>query len=153
MNVIADRPRTAALPKYAEDTLRAGLLVLAAYHLALAAFMAIAPHAFYKALGPFGPENVHYIRDNATFSAALAAGLLVSIRHPGWRVPMLAVVTIQFVLHALNHLLDIGKAHPAWVGYFDFASLAASAAALLWLLSLARRQARASRPRSKGDRP
>ena len=50
---------------------------------------------------------------------------------------MLTVTTVQFALHSLNHLLDIGKAHPGWVGYFDFFALAAGTlqlAALTWLV-------------------
>src|SRR4051794_8007053 len=70
--------------------LQAGLIVLAAYNLALALVMAISPHAFYKAVGPFGELNRHYIRDVATFSAALGVGFLVAIRRPSWRVPLLA---------------------------------------------------------------
>ncbi len=119
--------------------LLAGLWVFAVYHLGLAAFMAGAPHAFYTSIGPFGAANSHYIRDTATFSAALGVGLLVSIRRPSWRVPVLAVVTVQFALHSVNHLVDIGKAHPAWKGYFDFASLLASTGLLALMLAQAAR--------------
>jgi hypothetical protein len=153
MSVSANRIQVAARPAAAGEALHAGLLLFAVYHLALAAFMAIAPHTFYTAVGPFGPANDHYIRDTATFNAALGVALLIAARRPSWRVPVLAVVAIQFVLHTLNHLLDIGEAHPAWVGYFDFASLAAATALLLWLLALARRQARGSHSRSEGDTP
>jgi hypothetical protein len=153
MSVAIDKPQSAALGGSHPGALEVGIGVFAAYHLALAAFMTIAPHAFYTAVGPFGPANDHYIRDTATFDAALGVGLLIAARRPSWRVPVLAVVTIQFVLHTLNHLLDIGEAHPAWVGYFDLASLAAATALLLWLLALARRQARAAHSPSQGDTP
>ena len=113
--------------------------MFAGYHLALAAWMAASPHSFFAALGGFGTLNEHYIRDTATFEAALGVGLLVAVRRPSWRVPVLAVVAVQFALHSINHLLDIGSAHPAWTGYFDFFSLAASSALLLWLLALARK--------------
>ena len=85
-------------------------------------------------MGPFGARNDHYIRDTATFSAAIGAGLLVSLRRPSWRVPMLAVSAVQFALHSVNHLVDIDKAHPAWTGYFDFFSLALTTVLLAWLL-------------------
>jgi hypothetical protein len=128
----------------------AGLWVFAAYHFALAVFMAVAPHTFYTSVGPFGVANDHYIRDTATFSAALGIGLAISIRRPSWRVPVLAVVTAQFALHSVNHLVDIGDAHPAWTGYFDFAALLASTALLAWMLAKAIEAARPSPLRSEG---
>lgn len=124
--------------------LRAGLAVFAVYHLGLALFMALAPRTFYKDVGPFEALNTHYIRDVATFSAALGAGFVVALRRPSWRVPVLAVTTIQFALHSLNHLVDIGKAHPRWLGYFDFFSLLAATLLLAWLWSVAAEQRRAA---------
>jgi hypothetical protein len=123
------------------QALLAGLVAFAAYHLALACFMAFAPHAFYSDVGPFGALNVHYIRDTASFEGALAFGFLAATRRPAWRVPLLAVSTVQFALHSLNHLLDIGKAHPAWLGYFDFATLSCSTLLLAWMWLAAGREA------------
>jgi hypothetical protein len=31
-------------------------------------------------------------------------------------VPVLAITLLQFTLHTLNHLLDIGQAEPSWLG-------------------------------------
>jgi hypothetical protein len=120
------------------DAVTAGVALLGIYSVALAVFMAVAPETFYANVGPFGARNDHYIRDTATFSAAIGVGLLIALRRPSWRVPMLAVSTVQFALHSINHLLDIDKAHPAWNGYFDFFSLAAATILLAWLLRLAR---------------
>jgi hypothetical protein len=135
-----------------ERVLLLGLSVLAVYHLALAIFMIADPHAFYERVGPFEAYNPHYIRDFATFSAALGIGLAMAVTRPSWRVPMLAVTTVQFALHSLNHLLDIEKAHPAWTGYFDFFSLAAATALIAWLLALALAQARQD-PSEQGAPP
>jgi hypothetical protein len=126
--------------------LEVGIGAFAVLQLALALLMATAPHSFYTAVGPFGGYNGHYIRDVATFYAALGAGLAVSLRRPAWRVPALAVTTIQYALHSVNHLFDIGKAHPQWAGYFDFFSLAAATLLLAWLTrAAAAEQANASR--------
>ncbi len=114
-----------------------GVAAFAAYHLALALFMAVAPRAFFTNVGPFGTVNTHYIRDTATFNAAIGVALLLAVRRPSWRVPMLALTTLQFALHSVNHLVDIGRAHPAWTGYFDFFSLAAATLVLAWLLRVA----------------
>jgi hypothetical protein len=110
-----------------------GLLAIAAYHFAIAALMVLAPHTFFSSIGPFGTQNDHYLRDTATFELAFGVSLLIAYRRPSWRTPVLFCVTLQFALHALNHLADIGAAHPHWIGPFDFASLALTTAALAWL--------------------
>lgn len=114
-----------------------GIAAFGAYHLALALFMAVAPRAFFTNVGPFGTVNTHYIRDTATFNAAIGVALLIAVRRPSWRVPVLALTALQFALHSINHLVDIGRAHPAWTGYFDFFSLAAATLVLVWLLRAA----------------
>jgi hypothetical protein len=60
-------------------------------------------------------------------------------------LPVLALTTLQFALHSVNHLVDIGKSHPAWNGPADFASLTLATVALAWLL---REAAAAQRPPS-----
>ncbi len=116
------------------STVTVGLAAFAAVELALAVMMAAAPHTFYVAIGPFGAYNPHYIRDVASFEAALGVALLIAVRRPAWRVPVLALATIQFALHSLNHLLDVRNAHPAWAGYFDLITLTAATLLLarLW---------------------
>jgi hypothetical protein len=108
--------------------------------------MATAPHSFYTAVGPFGAYNGHYIRDVATFYAALGAGLAISLRRPSWRVPALAMTAIQYALHSINHLFDIAKAHPHWTGYLDFFSLAAATLLLAWLTRAALAEQASTRP-------
>jgi hypothetical protein len=131
----------------------AGLIAFAVIELALTLFMAAAPHAFFTAVGPFGGSNDHYVRDVATYNAALTVGLLVAVREPSWRVPVLAMATVQFAAHSVNHLIDIASAHPGWVGYLDFFALAFGTlqlALLLWLaLSLSREPTRPWEVQSK----
>jgi hypothetical protein len=119
-----------------------GLAIFAAIQLGLSLFMAVSPHGFYTAVGPFGAFNGHYIRDVASFYSAIGVGLLLAIGRVSWRVPVLAVTTVQYALHSVNHLLDIGKAHPAWTGYLDFFSLAAASLLLAWLWRVASLEAR-----------
>jgi len=130
---------TVASGRSARDarTLEVGLAAFAAFHLITAALMGFAPHFFFSSIGPFGVRNDHYIRDVATFYAAIGGGLAVAVRRARWRVPVLALTTLQFALHAVNHLVDIAGAHPAWAGYFDFFSLAGATLLLAWLLWLA----------------
>jgi hypothetical protein len=119
--------------------LPAALLVLGASQLGLGLWMAISPGSFYDSLGPFGDRNDHYLADVATFYLALGAVALVAARRPTWRLPVLAFAAVQYALHAINHLIDIGEADPGWIGPFDFAALALAAAGLAWLAEVARR--------------
>ena len=107
--------------------------MFALVELGLAVFMAVAPHAFYEAIGPFGVFNPHYLRDVASFEGAIGLALLVSLRRRSWRAPVLALTAVQFALHSVNHLVDIANAHPAWAGYFDFFSLASATLLLAYL--------------------
>lgn len=113
--------------------LELGLIGFAAYHFAIAALMIFAPHTFFADIGPFGTQNDHYLRDTATFELAFGVSLLIAYRRASWRTPILCCVALQFALHALNHLIDIGAAHSDWLGPFDFVSLTLAAAALAWL--------------------
>ena len=51
--------------------------------------------------------------DLATFYLALGAVALVAVRRERWRVPVLTLALIQYALHSLNHLIDIGDSRPA----------------------------------------
>jgi hypothetical protein len=107
-----------------EARLRAILLVAAVYHLLLGALMFLAPGAFYDSLGKFPPENHHYIKDVSTFYIALGVVLFVSVRRRTWRVPLLIFATLEYAIHAVNHLVDVNEATSAFTGWFDFFSLA-----------------------------
>ena len=117
-----------------------GIAILARYWLLIGIWMAASPHTFFTAIGPVGRANAHYVRDNATFEIALGVALLIALRRASWRVPLLAVVLVQDVLHVINHLVDVWTAHPRWVGVFDAAALAAFGAFAAWLLLSARRE-------------
>ena len=116
-----------------ETIVRFGVAALALYHLVLAALMVFAPGTFFADIGPFGVRNDHYLRDTATFNLAFAVALAVAYRRPSWRTPVPWCVAVQFVLHAVNHLADIGEAHPHWLGPADFVSLSLAAATIVWL--------------------
>jgi hypothetical protein len=120
-------------PVPSERTLRIVFGVLAAYHLALGLWMVLSPGTFYDLVGPFGTRNDHYLRDVATFYLAFAAGLAVAVRRPSWRVPVVAVVALQYLLHVVNHVVDVSEASPGWVGPADVVSLALVCAMLAWL--------------------
>ncbi len=115
------------------STVRVGLITFAALYFALAALMVVAPHVFYADVGPFGVRNDHYLRDVASCYAAFAAALVVAYRCVSWRTPVLCCLALQSGLHSINHLVDIGTAHPYWLGPADFISLTLGTIALAWL--------------------
>jgi hypothetical protein len=132
-----DLPPASPRPAPPPGAVVVGLAVFAALELGLALFTVISAHSFYTAIGPFGAFNAHYLRDVASFEGAIGIAFVLAIGRPTWRVPVLALATFQFALHSLNHLFDIGKAHPAWTGYFDFFSLFAATVLLAWLWRMA----------------
>ncbi len=129
---LANRDRREPLGD-AHPVVLAGLVAFSLVNVAIAAMLAFAPHAFFEDVGPYGAQNDHYMRDLATFYAALAIAGAIACRRPAWRTPVLALMAIEYGLHTLNHLADIGAAHTHWLGPANFASLAAATGALVWL--------------------
>jgi hypothetical protein len=110
-------------PAARASVLRTGLLALAATQLVLGLLLAFAPGTFYDAIANFGPRSDHSLRDLSTFYLAAAVVLAVAAGRPSWRVPTLALVGLQFGLHAVNHVIDVGDSSPGWVGPFDVLTL------------------------------
>ena len=119
--------------------LRPLLALVGAYHLALGAVMVLAPRTFFNDIATYGAYNDHYIRDVASFYIALGAVLLVAVARTSWQVPLLAFATLQYVLHVINHLWDVGDTDPGWIGPVNLVSLALIAVVLLWMLRGTRR--------------
>jgi hypothetical protein len=118
--------------------LRPLLALLGLYHLALGVVMVVAPRTFFDEFAAYGAFNDHYIRDVATFYLALGAVLLVAVARTSWQVPLLVFALLQYALHVLNHLWDVGDADPGWIGPANAISLALIAAVTAWLLRGAR---------------
>jgi hypothetical protein len=117
-------------------------LVLAAFgvaQLALGIGLWATPGTFFEEIGPYGERNDHYMGDLATFYLALGAGSLVAVVRSSWRVPVLAVALVQYALHSVNHLIDVGDADPGWLGPANLIAIAAATALLAWMFKVARR--------------
>ena len=114
--------------------LRPILALLGVFHLLLGLVMVVAPRTFFDDFAAYGAFNDHYIRDVATFYLALGGVLLVAVARTSWQVPLLTFALLQYGLHVLNHLWDIGDADPGWLGPANAISLALIAAILVWLL-------------------
>jgi uncharacterized membrane protein len=131
-----------------EAGLRGLLRTLGAVQLGLGGWMALAPASFFARVAPFGVRNDHLLRDLSTISLALGVAALLAAARPTWRVPVLTITLLQFTLHTLNHLLDIGHAEPSWLGPANALLLGLATAALVFTLQAARQPATppASRP-------
>lgn len=137
----ARRPAPAG-PLADEHNMRLALQVLAGVQLATGLWLAISPSTFTDSIASFGAVDNHFLRDIATAYLAMGAALLLSVSRPSWRVPVLFLVTLQYAIHTLNHLIDIGGTDPAWQGYFNFFSLALLTVALGYTLAAAARAER-----------
>jgi hypothetical protein len=128
-----------AASRWAARALPPLLLVFGVVQLVLGLALWLAPGTFFEEVGPYGVRNDHYMGDLATFYLALGAASLVAVVRARWRVPVLAVALVQYVLHSLNHLIDVGEADPGWLGPANLLALAATAVLLGWMLRVAMR--------------
>jgi hypothetical protein len=128
-----------------EGILRLFFAGTALLHLGLGIWLFASPHSFFTTIGAFGPYSRHYERDVATFYLALGVAGWIAASRAGWRVPVLGVLTIQYVLHSINHALDVDRAHNSWAGPFDVVALSLTAIQFVVLLLLL-----IQRPRGEG---
>ena len=119
--------------------MKALLIAFAAVQIVIGLLLWLAPGFFFEQIGPYGPRNDHYMADTATWYLASGAALCVAAGRPAWRVPVLFLVAVQYALHSLNHLLDVGEAGPAWLGPANLVSLALATVLLVWMLREAAR--------------
>jgi uncharacterized membrane protein len=118
------------------------LIAFAAVQLVIGLLLWLTPGFFYDEIGPYPPRNDHYMADVATFYLALGAVALASVSRERWRIPVLTLALVQYGLHSLNHLIDIGDAHPGWLGPANFGSLVLTTVLLGWMVTREREAAR-----------
>ena len=118
--------------------MKALLALFALAQLVLGALLWLAPGFFFDEIGPYGVRNDHYMVDLATWYLALGAAALVAVRRASWRVPVLALAFAQYALHSVNHLIDVGDAHPKWLGPANLVSLALTCVLLGWMINAER---------------
>jgi hypothetical protein len=121
---------------------KALLALFAVAQLVLGLLLWLTPGFFFDEIGPYGTRNDHYMGDLATWYLALGAAALVSLRRATWRIPVLALALAQYALHSVNHLIDIGHAHPEWLGPANFVSLVLTTILLAWMIGAQRTAAR-----------
>jgi hypothetical protein len=122
-----------------EGALRATLWVVAAIQIGLGLLGFLAPGTFFDEIGPYAPQNDHYIGDLGAYNLAAGFGVAMAAMRPEWRVPILVVGAALNGLHALNHLFDIGEASSDAKGIFDTVALALLAAGSVYLAQVSSR--------------
>jgi hypothetical protein len=119
--------------------MKALLIAFTAVQVVIGALLWLAPGFFFEEIGPYGTRNDHYMGDLATWYLASGAALAVAVRREAWRLPVLFLVAVQYALHSVNHLLDVGEADPGWLGPANLVALALLTALLVWMLREAAR--------------
>jgi hypothetical protein len=122
-----------------ERAVKVLLIVFAVVQIILGLLLWIAPGFFFDEIGPYGVRNDHYMGDLATWYLALGGVALASVNRVSWRLPVLVLAFAQYALHSFNHLLDVGEAHPSWLGPANLASLVLATGLLAWMLQAERR--------------
>jgi hypothetical protein len=122
-----------------EGSLRVTLWVVAAIQIGLGLLGFLAPGTFFDEIGPYAPQNDHYIGDLGAYNLAAGFGVAMAAMRPEWRVPILVLGAVLNGLHALNHLFDIGEASSDAKGIFDTVALAALAAGSAYLAAVSSR--------------
>jgi hypothetical protein len=115
---------------------RALLAIFAAVQVLTGALLWLTPGFFHDEIGPYGARNDHYMGDLATWYLALGVAAFVAVRRVGWRVPVLALAFLQYALHSLNHLIDVGETDPGWLGPANLVSIVLATVLLGWMLRI-----------------
>lgn len=123
----------------ATDLVGVVLLVVAATQLATGVLAFVSPGAFYDLVAGYPPENSHFLRDLGSWQVALGLVALAAWRRPAFRAPVLGILALHYVLHAISHAIDVGDADPSWHGPFG---LVAQVLGAVVLTALAVREAR-----------
>ena len=117
-----------------EATIRKLLLLGALYHLAIGGWFLLAPGSAYDTLAEFPPRNDHFLRDVSSFYLAFGLAFWVAARRPSWRAPVLALAAVQYAIHTVIHVFDVGEAATDGKGIFSAVSLGIATAILIFLL-------------------
>lgn len=116
-------------------------------NLANAVWMLADPAGWYAnlpaAVPDTGPLNTHFVRDIGSAFAVMSAALFLAAWRPALRAPLLAVVSLFYVMHALVHVTDTlaGRLPPShWT--IDLPGVYVPALLMVWLTAAAAARAR-----------
>ena len=122
------------------DLVTAVILVVGVTQVASGLVALVAPGAFYDLVAGYPPENRHFIKDLGSWQIGLGALALYGARRADWRVPLLGLLGLQYVLHTISHVIDAGRADPSW--HDPFALITQGLGAVLLTVLFLRERAR-----------
>ena len=99
----------------------------------------VAPGTFFEVVGPYPPQNAHFVKDLGSWQVGLGLIALLAARRQAWQAPVLAVLALQYALHTVSHVIDVDVADPRSAGVF---ALVTQALGAVVLTALAVREAR-----------
>lgn len=135
-----------------ESTIQKLLLAVAAYHLALGGWFLLGPGSAYDSLAEFPPRNDHFLRDVSSFYLAFGIAFWVASRRASWRAPVLSLAIVQYLIHTVVHVFDVGDAASDGKGIFSAVSLGVLTVVLVFLLGAVARREEAP-PREARGKP
>lgn len=110
------------------------VLVLAGASQVVAGALAFfVPGTFYDIVAGYPPYNEHFLMDVGSWQIALGAIALYGARRADWRVPLLALLALQYVLHFIPHLIHFGDAEKSGQAWFATIALGLTAVLLIGL--------------------
>ena len=139
------RAATGAAQRSAIDNWTYVLGLFAVGNLAIGRWMLADAPGWYTGLPAkvpdFGPLNEHFVRDIGAAYVMMGVGAAWAAFVRSVRVPVVALVTVFYVLHALGHVYEtatgrVGTDH--WI--IDFGPIYLPAILLLWMLRVLARQ-------------
>ena len=122
-----------------ERSLKAVLVVIAAYHVVIGGLALLAPGTFFEEIGRYGIENAHYVGDNGSFTLGFGIAVGIAVVRPSWRAPILWLGAFWYGFHAINHAFDTGEASSEGRGWADTVLIAFGAVAAAWLARVSER--------------
>ncbi|HEX8086097.1 MAG TPA: hypothetical protein VF529_17520 [Solirubrobacteraceae bacterium] len=96
------------------DLVAAVLIVAGVTQILVGVLALFAPGAFYDLLASYPPENRHFLKDLGSWQIALGAIAIYGARRADWRVPLLGLIGLQYLLHTGAHVVDAGDAEEGW---------------------------------------
>ena len=115
------------------DLVTVVLTIVGVTQVAIGLLAFLAPGAFYDLVAGYPPENHHFLMDIGSWNVALGAIALYGARRAEWRTPLLGLIGLQYVLHTIAHIVDVGDADPSWQGPFALVTQGLGAVVLLAL--------------------
>jgi Domain of unknown function (DUF4345) len=122
-----------------ERTLKAILVLVAAFHIVTGLLALLAPDTFFDQIGSYAGENSHYVGDVGAFTLAFGVAIGFAVTRPSWRAPLLWLGAFWYGFHAINHAFDTGEAKSEARGWADTALIAFGAVVSAWLARVSER--------------